>query len=184
MTSWKLRDEHVQHDHGKLAPRVLKVKESDIRSWKTGGASTASSRRRIQDAWFGAALEQLAQMCGGLLAFTRMTPAPSTPPLRINIHVGDAINFCDAMLASSTTSGLSKGGVGSGERNSSSPTFKGIAFQQGTLQPLRLRKDAFMGPRAEFDIITTSNLADHLGEYPEYISTLRIKGSNIITIPQ
>ena len=82
--------------------------------------------------------------------------------LRININVGDAINFCDAMLASSTISGVQEGDGG----RSGSSTFAAIAFQQGTLQPLRLRSDTLKGSRAEFDVISTSNLAEHLGKQP------------------
>lgn len=170
MTSWKLRDDSIQDEHGKLAPRVLKKKALDNRSCK-GEQSTASARRSVQDARFGAALEQLAQMCGGFLTATRVgTAEPGagmasiTPHLRININVGDAINFCDAVLVSSTAEGDTEGSVGPGASSSTSRTFKGIAFQQGTLQPFRLRKDTFTGSRAEFDVIITSNLAEHLGK--------------------
>ena len=60
--------------------------------------------------------------------------------------------------------GAPEGTVGPGASSSSSPTFGGIAFQQGTLQPFRLRKDTFGGLRTEFDVISTSNLAEHLGK--------------------
>lgn len=170
VASWKLRDERFQDKTGRLAPRVLKKKAMDTRSPKVE-QSTASARRGVQDARFGAALEQLAQMCGGFLAATRIVPvepgtslASATPHLRININVGDAVNFCDSVLASSPSEGLPEGDVGSGSSSSGSPTVEATAFQQGTLHPLRLREDIFVGSRAEFDVISTSNLADHLGE--------------------
>lgn len=176
VTSWKLRDENFQDEHGKLAPSVLRQRQLDTDSFNTG-STTASSRRGVQDAWFGVALEQLAQMCGGLLA---ATPDPhasitsSAPYLRININVGDAIDFCDSVLAASMTAGVPEGSLGPDASSSSSPTFTGIAFQQGTLQPLRLRKDTFRGLRPEFDVINTSNLADHLGEYSSTTNSLSL----------
>lgn len=170
VASWKLRDEIFQDKHNKLAPRVLKERVVKTRSCKAG-RSTASSRRSEQDARFCAALEQLAQMCAGFLAATRIAPAESgasiasaSPHLRMNIHVGDAIDFCDAILASSVTAGAPEGSVRPSASNSDSLTFEGIAFQQGTLQPFRLRKDTFWGLRTEFDVISTGNLAEHLGK--------------------
>lgn len=169
VTSWKLREASSQDEHGKFAPPVLKHRDLDTRRYMVG-LPTASSRRSVQEAWFGAALEQLAQMCGGFLAATRIMPAEfdssmgfAAPHLRINIHVGDAINLCDSVLASSLSGGLANGGVTPTRSASNSSTLEGIAFQQGTLQPLRLRADTFVGPRAKFDVISTSNLAEHLG---------------------
>ncbi|CAM9211239.1 unnamed protein product, partial [Laminaria digitata] len=178
VASWKLRGEGFQDEHGKLAPRVLKKQAPNKRS-NERGPSTASARRGVQDARFGVALEQLAQMCGGFLAATRVvlvgprvSMTPATSYLRIIVHAGDAINFCDAMLTSLTTAvGIAEGGVGPGASSSSSPTLEGIAFQQGTLQPLRLRKDTLMGSRAQFDVISTSNLAEHLGVVNVLVAT-------------
>ena len=133
------------------------------------GPSAASIWRGVQDAWFDAALEQLAQMCGGFLKATG-TPqtepdvGDATPRLRININVSNAISYCDAILALSPSLDFAEGDVGPGASSSGSPTFKGVAFPQGSLEPLRLLKDDFMGPRSEFDVINTSNLADHFGE--------------------
>lgn len=127
----------------------------------------------MQAAWFSVALEELAQMCGAFLKATTSTSVssvshvlPEMPDLRINVQVGDALNFCDALLAASPPPELIGGG-GDQTANSaafSETVFPPVSFQQATLQPLQLRAEMATGPRPEFDVINTSNLAEHLGE--------------------
>lgn len=114
----------------------------------------------------------LVRCClGGRLAATTFIPqqpgasmTSATSHLRININVADAIDFCDSVLAASMTVGAPDDDFGPDARSSSPSAFTGIPYQRGTLHPLRLRKDAFRRLRVEFDVINTSNLADHLGE--------------------
>ncbi|CAN0555721.1 unnamed protein product, partial [Ectocarpus sp. 8 AP-2014] len=117
---------------------------------------TAKTQRDTQNVWFVTALEELAQMCG---AFVR-----ATAKLSITIHVGDALNCCDALLAASTTLSSAR----SREENgitAPKDVFPPVFCQQGTLQPVQLRADALMTPSGffEFDVINTSNLSEHLG---------------------
>lgn len=170
---WKVRPENLQDEYGKLAPRVTKHPESNS-CINQGGPPTATPCV-VQDAWLGAALEELAQMCGGFLGATAYsTPNTSSPlvaRLNIKIHVGDALNFCDALLAASSAVGL-KGDDAANDTGTAHPggtVTSPVAFQQGTLQPLHLRADIFGGLAPAFDVIKTSNLADHLGRLHEAV---------------
>lgn len=147
---WKLRKESLQDEYGKLAPAVIKYPDFHFLGCKEGSVSSATAQIGMQTAWFGAALEELAQMCGAFLEAT----APTTPRLRITIHAGEALNFCDALVAASTPTRLAGSKVAP------------VMFQQYTLQPLQLRAEPlglFTGSRPRFHVINTSNLADHLG---------------------
>lgn len=85
---------------------------------------------------------------------------PAVESLNIKIHVGDALNFCDALLASpSTVRAGSASDAGCPGTTATPP----IAFQRGTLQPLQFRAGVFEGLAPTFDAIKSSNLADHLG---------------------
>lgn len=158
---WKLRPENLPGEFGKVAPKVTKPQGFDLHRSGLSQAPfsfkpTAKSQRDTQKAWFVTALEELAQMCG---AFVR-----AASKLSIVIHVGDALNCCDALLAASTASSSARsreeGGV-----TAPKDVFPPVFCQQGALQPVQLRADALMTPSGffEFDVINTSNLAEHLG---------------------
>ncbi|CAM9120819.1 unnamed protein product [Ectocarpus sp. 6 AP-2014] len=149
---WKLRPERLQGEFGKLAPRVTKHLEAGAHSGP-GGPKVANALR--QNAWFGTALEELAQMCGAFLAATSTSVPTATPHLDITMQVGDALNFCDALLTASPW-------LGTAEDCATSAVFAPISFQQGSVQPLHLRAGIFSYP-PQFDVINTSNLAEHLG---------------------
>lgn len=168
---WKLQPDSLQDEFGKLAPRVTLHQEVGSHSG-LGGAKLANEVH--QNSWFCTALEELAQMCGAFLAATSTAvtpPAGSTsgppsagaPPVRITVQVGDSLNFCDALLTASAPPGSSaaKGGSGSAAGDSGA-IFEPLSFQQGSLQPLHLRAEEFDYPPA-FDVISTSNMAEHLG---------------------
>ncbi|CAM9183760.1 unnamed protein product [Ectocarpus fasciculatus] len=150
---WKLRPENLQDEFGKLAPRVTKHHETGSQSGP-GGPKVASEVR--QKAWFGAALEELAQMCGAFLAATSTSVPTAAPSLGITMQVGDALNFCDALLTASLSPGTTE------DCTTPSAVFAPISFQQGSVQPLHLRAGVFRCP-PQFDVINTSNLAEHLG---------------------
>ncbi|CAM9120897.1 unnamed protein product [Ectocarpus sp. 6 AP-2014] len=149
---WKVRPESLQDEFGKLAPRVTKHRDAGSHSGP-GGPKVANGVR--QDAWFGTALEELAQMCGAFLAATSTSVSSAAPALGIILQVGDSLNFCDALLTASP----SRGAV---EDCTTSAEFAPISFQQGSVQPLHLRADVF-SCQPEFDVISTNNLVEHLG---------------------
>lgn len=158
---WKLRPQSFQDEYVQQAPVVAKPR--DMNSRVTGGGSRVTSipTSVAQEAWLGAALEELTQMCGALLQTTAESNVDMSAGSRlsINVHVGDALNFCDALLGctSPVVESADAGGDTSKEAaNRGSP----VAFQQDTLQPLHLR----VGAVTEFDVISSSNLADYLGE--------------------
>lgn len=171
---WKLRPGDRQDDYGKRAPRVTKSPEWVELSRRN--VSKKKGRKQLQDAWLGAALDQLAQACGSFLDVTASAQTPSSagkvtrtsPHVRIVVNVGDAINLCDTLITA-TESGycIEDSGTG-GESAGVGGTFPPVAFQQGSVQPMVLRADAFneAGEVFEpvFDVINTSNLVDHLGE--------------------
>lgn len=162
---WKLRPEGLQGEYGKLAPRV--TKHEDINSYigKDGPSATPIPPRVAQGAWLGTALEQLAQMCGAFLGVTVSQPANTSPAgtrLRIDVHVGDALDFCDALLAVPPTV------RGAGGNTATSTPIPPVSFQQATLQPLKLKDDVFAATPPAFDVIKSSNLADHLGGLLQY----------------
>ncbi|CAB1098062.1 unnamed protein product [Ectocarpus sp. CCAP 1310/34] len=74
-------------------------------AFNTGGGEgsrvTSIPTSIAQEAWLSTALEELAQMCGALLRVTATSNADSSAGSRlsINVHVGDALNFCDTLLA-------------------------------------------------------------------------------------
>lgn len=162
---WKVQPDNLQDEYGKLAPRVTKHQEFDPCIDKDR-PTTPIAPHVLQNAWFRSALEELAQMCGAFLRATACsTPksSPVVPRLNIDIHVGDALDFCDALLAAPST-------VGSRGDDPATPSLDTevappVAFQQGTLQPLQLRVDVLgeLAPPA-FDVIKSSNLAEYLGK--------------------
>ena len=159
---WKVKPEGLQGEYGKLAPRVTKHETINSYIGKDGPSDTQITLRVAQDAWLGVALEELAQMCGAFLGATAKQSSPNTPPavsrLIIDVHVGDALDFCDALSAVPPT--VSGGGK---ESATPAPMIPPVAFQKASIQPLELRNDVFgPGPPA-FDVVKTSNLADHLG---------------------
>ncbi|CAM9358762.1 unnamed protein product [Scytosiphon promiscuus] len=161
---WKLQPEHLQDEYGKLAPRVTKHRELNSFIGKDSLTATAIPHRIMQEAWMGAALEELAQMCGAFLRLTSMTEL-TVERLTINVHVGDALNFCDALVAmphSVVPLGESARHEDGCSRRFPSPATPPFFFQQGSLSPLYLCGGVFTG-RPEFDVISTSNLAEHLG---------------------
>ena len=98
---WKLHERKVQDEDGKLAPRVTHEQGVVAVGLNQGHRiSTVGNRHRLQTALFEAALEELAQMCGAFLKFISTRKAN----LKIVINAGDALNFCDALLASSASS--------------------------------------------------------------------------------
>ncbi|CAN0510966.1 unnamed protein product, partial [Ectocarpus sp. 12 AP-2014] len=149
---WKVRPESLQDEFGKLAPRVTKHHDAGSHSGP-GGPKVANGVR--QNAWFGTALEELAQMCGAFLAATNTTVSTAAPSLGIILQVGDSLNFCDALLTASPSRGTA-------EDCTTSAVFAPISFQQGSVQPLHLRADVF-SCQPEFDVISTNNLVEHLG---------------------
>lgn len=169
---WKLQPGDLQDEYGKLAPTVTKQREMNSDCGPEGAKLSNEAR---QSTWFGAALEELAQMCGAFLAATRTPVTPlvdptsnlsctGAPHLSITFQVGDSLNFCDALLAA-TSSPYSTQDSPSGCRSAAEHpgvVFEPLSFQQGSLQPLHLRADVFRCP-PEFDVISTSNLAEHLG---------------------
>lgn len=94
---WKLRDESVQDEHGKLAPTVVSHRELGVLDCKenpVAPSATPSTQRGIQNAWLGAALEELAQMCGAFLGATarpRGSSVDMPPRLRIIVHAGQLL---------------------------------------------------------------------------------------------
>lgn len=167
---WKLRDRNVQAEHGNQAPTVVKHRTFGLHNFNQGASVSDTAARGIRQALFGAALEQLAQMCGSFLTATADTPVKSVLEvqstaghLSIIIQVSDALDFCDALSAASF---VATPGIDDGLQRTCTPRvdYAPVAFSQGTLQPLKLRKDAFAGSEANFDVINTSNLADNLGE--------------------
>lgn len=130
---------------------------------------------KMLSAWFSAALEQLAQVCGSFLEVTastftssqrgKMTRSP--PHVHIVVIVGDAIDLCDALVTSRDGYCAEESGT-RGESAAVGGAFPSVAFQQGSIQPMVLRAEAFNEASAEsgpeFDVINTSNLVDHLGE--------------------
>ncbi|CAM9319522.1 unnamed protein product, partial [Ectocarpus sp. 12 AP-2014] len=157
---WKLRPQSFQDEYGRQAPTVSKPRE--INSHLGGGGSLVTSipTSIAQEAWLSAALEELAQMCGALLRATATSNADSSAGSRlsINVHVGDALNFCDTLLACASPVGGSADADGDAPKESATRGSP-VAFQQDTLQPLHLRAGAV----TDFDVISSSNLADYLG---------------------
>lgn len=157
---WKLRDEETQEEYGKLAPRVTKEHSFRLAGFESGSRVSSEDEPRIQGAWFIAALEELAQMCGSFLKFASTREAH----LDIIVNVGDALNFCDALSAASFSLQEARLGTSLSNAREARATFEPISFQQGTLQPLKLLYDVFWSEDSlEYDVITTSNLAEHLG---------------------
>ncbi|CAM9230359.1 unnamed protein product [Scytosiphon promiscuus] len=180
---WKLRPENLQDAYSKLAPRV--TKHQDPVPHGISGRENLSAES-LQNSWFGTALEELAQMCGAFLAATDEAAPPADsntvpdesakklsngePRLNIIVQVGDALNFCDALLTTSgskSPSSTEDGRTGNGKSTSNtgmSPgaSFAPVSFQQASVHPLHLRDDVFRCP-PEFDVISTNNLAEHLG---------------------
>lgn len=168
---WKLQPDDLQDEFGKLAPRVTQHQRAHSHSGVRGANLTNEVR---QNAWFCTALEELAQMCGAFLAATATaaTPPPaggaSAPPsagaphVKITVQVGDALNFCDALLTASASPTSAAKGAPNSTVGASGAVFEPLSFQQGSLQPLHLRADEFGYP-PKFDVISTSNLAEHLG---------------------
>lgn len=160
---WELRSDNLQDQYGKLVPRVTKPQQKSSRIKKGAPTTTEVAPRVAQNSWLGAALEELAQMCGAFLGSTAQS-APNMSPvverLDIKIHVGDALNVCDALLASPSTVG---GGAASDADSPGTTAMSPIAFQRGTLQPLQFRAGVFGAVASTFDVIKSSNLADHLG---------------------
>lgn len=171
---WKLRPENLQDEYGKLAPRVTKHQGVDNHH-RPGGPKVSAEAR--QNAWFGTALEELAQMCGAFLAVTTTAVKPTAagisdssstvaPHISITIQVGDSLNFCDALLTASPSPASAAGDPGctqSSAARSPGAVFDPVSFQQGSVEPLQLRVNVFAYP-PEFDVISTTNLAEHLGE--------------------
>ncbi|CAN0267812.1 unnamed protein product, partial [Ectocarpus sp. 12 AP-2014] len=158
---WKLRPENLQGEFGKVAPKVTKPQGFNLAGSGPTQAPfsfkpTAKTQRDTQNVWFVTALEELAQMCG---AFVR-----ATAKLSITIHVGDALNCCDALLAASAALSSARSSEENGV-TAPNDVFPPVFCQQGTLQPVQLRADALMTPSGsfEFDVINTSNLSEHLG---------------------
>lgn len=180
---WKVRPENLQDEYGKLAPKVTKYHDPAFRA--LSGEENLGIEA-LQNSWFGTALEELAQMCGAFLAATTgvsppagsatmpdesaKKPCHTAPRLSITVEVGDALNFCDALLtasASKSTGSMEDGRAANGNNTSGtgvSPgaTFSPVSFQQASVYPLHLRDDVFGCP-PEFDVISTNNLAEHLG---------------------
>ena len=160
---WKLRPEGLQGEYGKLAPRVTKPGEINSYIGRDSSSASPIASRVAQDAWLGTALEELAQMCGAFLGATAVqNPSNSTWPaggarVRIDVHVGDALDFCDALLSVPPAAGHAR------EAAPSSP-IPPVAFQRATLHPLELRNDVFRAGQPAFDVVKTSNLADFLGK--------------------
>ncbi|CAM9691691.1 unnamed protein product [Ectocarpus fasciculatus] len=157
---WKLRPQRFQDEYGKQAPTVTKPRDMNSQIGGEGSRVTSIPTSVAHEAWLSAALEELAQMCGALLQATAMSNADLSAGSRlsINVHVGDALNFCDALLACTSPAVEptdSHGGTSKEATTRGSP----VAFQQDTLHPLHLRAGAV----TEFDVISTSNLADYLG---------------------
>eukprot|EP00752_Nemacystus_decipiens_P005603 g5071.t1 len=160
---WKLQPDNRQEEYGMLAPQVTKPREASHSNER--GALSIEAR---QSSWFGAALEELAQMCGAFLAATGGTrAAPQTgsasdasgggaPHLSVTLQVGDSLNFCDALLTAKPSPPDSARAAATGA------VFEPVSFQQASVQPLHLRADVFDWP-PEFDVISTSNMAEHLG---------------------
>lgn len=173
---WKLRPDTRQDEYGKFAPRVTKHQDINSHIGEGGSSATPIAPQVAQDAWLSTALEELAQMCG---AFSRATPGaqPSTSTaearLSIGMHVGDALDLCDALSAVSPA--VSGAGCDVPSPDVSSTAIPPVAFQQGKLQPLQLRADIFGALPPTFDVIKTSNLADHLGE-GHLVSSTRLLG--------
>ncbi|CAN0181159.1 unnamed protein product, partial [Ectocarpus sp. 8 AP-2014] len=157
---WKLRPQSFQDEYGQQAPTVTKPREMNSQIRGGGSRVTSIPTSVAQEAWLSAALEELAQMCGALLRATATSDADSSAGsrLRINVHVGDALNFCDALLACASPAGGSADADGDAPKESATRGSP-VAFQQDTLQPLHLRAGAV----TEFDVISSSNLADYLG---------------------
>ncbi|CAM9189713.1 unnamed protein product, partial [Hapterophycus canaliculatus] len=173
---WKMRPKHLQDEYGKAAPRVTRHQEVNAFIGKNGPTATPIPGRVVKEAWLGSALEQLAQMCGAFLRVTAIRLAESkTSHLTINIQAGDALDFCDALVAMPQVvepvgrSSHDDPDCSSRPRQSGNPSF---AFQQGSLQPLQLCAELFNGSRPDFDIISTSNLADHLGVVNLLVATV------------
>lgn len=119
-------------------------------------------------------------MCGAFLAGTATAVKPKTastpkspstvaPHLSITLQVGDSLNFCDALMTASLSPasvvGNPRSGPGTQDGTARSPgaVFEPVSFQQGSVEPLHLRAGVFAYP-PEFDVISTTNLAEHLGE--------------------
>lgn len=164
---WKLRPQSFQDEYGQQAPTVTKPREMNSQIGGGGSRVTSIPTSVAQEAWLSAALEELAQMCGALLRATATSNADSSvgSRLSINVHVGDALNFCDALLTCASPAGGSADGDAPKE---SATRGSPVAFQQDTLQPLHLRAGAV----TEFDVISSSNLADYLGRLLQKIARL------------
>ncbi|CAM9115690.1 unnamed protein product, partial [Ectocarpus sp. 13 AM-2016] len=160
---WKLRPERLQDEFGKLAPRVTTHLENGAHSGP-GGPKVANAVR--QNVWFGTALEELAQMCGAFLAATSTSEPTATPHLDITMHVGDALNLCDALLTGSPS-------LGAAEDCTTSAVFAPISLQPGSVQPLHLRAGICSCP-PQYDVINTCNLAEHLVECSKIKSTVNV----------
>lgn len=179
---WKLRPENLQDEYGKLAPRVTKNQDPTFHSL-SGGANLGTET--LQNSWFSTALEELAQMCGAFLAATppaspsvglnaspdetAKRPCNAEPHLTIIVQAGDSLNFCDALLTASASKspgsredGRKTNGNDSSNGVSPGATFAPISFQQASVHPLHLRDNVFRCP-PKFDVISTNNLAEHLG---------------------
>lgn len=169
VSSWRLRPDAVQGEYGRSAPRV--TRHPNMKSQISGGSGSAFSRspRVAKDVLLAATLEELAQMCGALVRVTDViqpNTSPAQAPLRIDVHVGDALDFCDALSAVPRTGGGANNDASTAQP--SSAATPPIAFQQDTLRPLHLRAGTFGPGTTDFDVIKSSNLADHLGGRLEF----------------
>ena len=160
VSMWKLRPEKLQDEYGKLSPRVTKHEAINSYIGRDLPSAAPLASRVARDASLGVALEELAQMCGAFLqATTSHHPGATSPAaggvrVRIDIHVGDALDFCDALFAVPLKAGGDARGVA---------TPPPVSFQKGSLELLELKNDIFGAGRPAFDVIKSSNLADHLG---------------------
>lgn len=163
MSLWKLRPDTFQGEYGKFAPRVTKQQYVNSHIGEGGPSADPIAPQVAQDAWLATALEELAQMCGAFLrAVAGTQPSTLSVEARLSIcmHVGDALDLCDVLLAATPA----VDGAGSDGPSLDSPSKAApVAFQQGTLQPLQLRADIFGLFPPAFDVIKSSNLADYLG---------------------
>lgn len=157
---WKLRPRELQNEYGARAPRV--ATNEDVNALIGDGRPSLAPResRVVQDAWFSAALEELAQVCGAFLGATASQPTDTSSTgtrVRVGMHVGDALDFCDALLAVPPMAGAA------GSDAAPSSPIPPVAFQQATIQPLELRDNVFGAWDPAFDVIKCSTLVNELG---------------------
>lgn len=90
-------------------PRVTKHEEIDACIGIGRPSLACREPCVVHDARLGAALKELAHMCGAFLQATMSHPGTTSPAgttrVRIDAHVGDALDFYDALLAVPPTAG-------------------------------------------------------------------------------